>query len=119
MFPGRLAFRDPRSIEVILSIGAGVYEEFIFRLLFLSILIYFFEKSLKVENRRTIYVAVVISAFCFAGFHHILGREPFRWADFLVRSAAGIYFGFIYLTRGYGVCAGTHIGFNLLRVLFC
>lgn len=119
IFPGRLIFRMPEPVYVVLSIGAGVYEEFLFRLVFLSILIYFFEKSLKVENRRTIYVAVVISAVCFAGFHHLLGREHFRWADFFVRSAGGVYFGYIYLARGYGMCAGTHIGFNILRLMFC
>ena len=119
IFPGRLIFRVPRAAEVILSIGAGVYEEYLFRLLFLSALILFFKKSLNVENKRTLYTAVVISAVCFAGFHHILGRDPFRWSDFCIRSAAGVYFGFIFLTRGYGVCAGTHIGFNILRVMFC
>ena len=74
---------------------------------------------LKVEKKRNTYAAIIISAVCFAGFHYLLGASGFDWTDFLVRIAAGIYFGFIFFTRGYGIAAGTHIAYNILYILFC
>jgi len=119
IFPGTLGFTPPRLEPVILSLGAGIYEEFLFRLVLLSLLIYLFGKVLKVEQRRTVYCAVVLSAVGFAGFHYWLGTTPFLWGEFLVRTAAGVYFGVIYVTRGYGTAAGTHICFNVLLTIYC
>ncbi|MFH1708364.1 MAG: CPBP family intramembrane glutamic endopeptidase [Planctomycetota bacterium] len=118
MFPGALVYRSPEPIDALLSIGAGIYEEFIFRLVLLSLCMALLEKGLKVEKMRGLGTSVVVTALCFAGFHYILGGDPFRWGDFWVRVAAGIYFGIICLTRGYGLAAGTHAGFNLLIVAF-
>lgn len=120
IFPGSISFQPPSSSRhVLVAIGAGVYEEYLFRLVLLSLLMYAFEKGLKVEKQRRIYVSVVLSAVFFAGFHHILGDASFKWEVFFIRTAAGIFFGFLHLTRGYGIAAGTHAGFNLMKILFC
>jgi hypothetical protein len=118
MFPGALIYRAPEPIDVFLSVGAGIYEEYLFRLVLLSLCLALLVKGLKVEKMRGLCTSVVVTALCFAGFHYILGGASFRWGDFWVRVAAGIYFGVICLTRGYGLAAGTHAGFNLLIVAF-
>jgi membrane protease YdiL (CAAX protease family) len=114
-----LTFEFPYPRHIWASIGAGIYEEYIFRLLLLSSIFYIFKTWLKVENKRNVYAAIIISAVCFAAFHYLLDSSGFELKDFLVITAAGIYFGFVFFGRGYGVAAGTHIVYNILFILFC
>ena len=118
LFEGSISFRPPYGLDIIMSLGAGVYEEFLFRFIILGLLMVILEKGLKVEENRRVYVSVLLSAVLFAAFHNVLGSDSFQWSVFLVRVAAGIVFGFIALTRGYGVAAVSHAGFNMLYVCF-
>ncbi|MFC1582706.1 type II CAAX prenyl endopeptidase Rce1 family protein [Planctomycetota bacterium] len=119
IYEGGFSFDPPGSRKVLMAMGAGIYEEYLFRLVLLSLLFAGMEKGLKVDKTRGIYAAVLLSAVCFAGFHYVLDNDSFEWAGFFVRTAAGVFFGFLCLTRGYGTAAGTHVAFNVLRELFC
>jgi|WetSurMetagenome_2_1015567.scaffolds.fasta_scaffold21949_3 hypothetical protein len=106
--------REARSwIDVVQScIGAGIFEELIFRLLMVGGTMYILRGILKEQSAGAAIAVVLIAAAVFAGAHLLDHPDRFSWDRFLFRSAAGIYLGFIFLYRGFGVAAGTHILFN-------
>jgi hypothetical protein len=59
---------------------------------------------------------VVLSASLFSAYHY-LGSETFHWRIFVFRMAAGVYFAAIFLFRGFGLTAGSHIAYDLLVAL--
>jgi hypothetical protein len=70
---------------------------------------------------------VVVSAISFSLYHYQLplftfsgltGSEPFEWQSFIFRTLAGIYFGMIFLIRGFGLTAGAHASYDIIIVLW-
>ena len=100
----------------VLGIGAGVYEELLFRLLGLAVLHTLLADALGLRPRAATAVAVLITAVAFSAYHY-LGGVPFEWRTFLFRAAAGIYLGVVFLRRGFGIAAGTHAAYDVLLVL--
>ncbi|HUU83223.1 MAG TPA: CPBP family glutamic-type intramembrane protease [Phycisphaerae bacterium] len=103
--------------EMILSVGAGVYEELVFRLILICVVVMVGSDLLRFPAGRTTAVAVVLSALLFAAHHHPpVGSEPFETARFAFRLMAGAYLGAIFVYRGYAAAAGTHVAYNLIIV---
>jgi hypothetical protein len=108
---------DPRQ-QMVLALGAGVYEELVFRLYLIAGLLWLFENGLRIRNTAAQCTAVVLSAAIFAACHfHPVGIEQFNLAHFLQRMAAGAYLAVVFLLRGLGITAGCHAAFNLAVVL--
>ena len=101
--------------NIILSLGAGIYEELIFRVL----LIYIFYQSIKFLFRlskfSTNFYAVIFSAILFSSFHFI-GAESFNQEAFAVRFIAGIFLAFLYVQRGFGITAITHSFYDIFVI---
>ena len=101
--------------NIILSLGAGIYEELIFRVL----LIYVFYQSIKFLFRlskfSTNFYAVILSAILFSSFHFI-GPESFNQEAFAVRFIAGIFLAFLYVQRGFGITAITHSFYDIFVI---
>ena len=103
--------------DVVISTGAGVYEELIFRLILVTALVILLEDVLKLRQQRSLILAVVIAAIVFAAHHHQpLGREPYEFGRFAFRTLAGLYLGALFLLRGYGITAGCHAVYNVILV---
>ncbi|MBN1256908.1 MAG: CPBP family intramembrane metalloprotease [Planctomycetes bacterium] len=104
--------------KLVLSLGAGVYEEFLFRMVLLGLLL-LLARSLLGKKRETVsyVIAATISAVIFAAFHHF-GQygDPFTLEKFAFRTVAGVYFAWIYLTRGFGIAVGCHTAYDLIVV---
>lgn len=101
---------------LVLSIGAGLYEEAVFRLGAMTLLSIFLTDLLKVPVKTGAILIVLLPAVAFSAYHY-LGDEPFRWASFVFRTAAGIYFGLIFWVRGFGITAGSHAAYDVWVVL--
>ena len=101
--------------NMILSLGAGIYEELIFRVL----LIYISYQSIKFLFRlgkfSANFYAVILSAILFSLFHFI-GAESFNQEAFAVRFIAGILLGFLYINRGFGITAITHSFYDIFVI---
>src|SRR4051812_40535462 len=110
------ASRMPDSSLIILSIGAGIYEELVFRLMILTLLHLLFLDLLKLRKGLSYLLMVFISSLLFAGYHY-LGSEHFVWQTFAFRTAAGLYFGGVFVFRGFGITAGSHASYDILIVL--
>lgn len=104
----------PRT--VILSLGAGVYEELVFRLILCTALAMVLRNVLKVSPRLSMLLLVVLSATLFSAYHY-LGNEPFHWRIFVFRMAAGVYFAALFVFRGFGLTAGSHMAYDLMIAL--
>lgn len=108
-------------MDIITGIGAGIYEELIFRLVLIGLLMLFFETILGVKRIKAIFISVAISAILFSLHHHFVflnggfaRAEPLTMAPFIFRTVAGVYFAFVFAVRGFGIVAGTHIFYNII-----
>jgi hypothetical protein len=109
--------------NIITGIGAGIYEELVFRLVLICILMLLFQDALKLSHANAIVLSVLISAALFSAHHHIdffTGRlnsvDPFNLTKFVFRTIAGIYFAALFAVRGFGITAGTHAFYNIIAV---
>jgi membrane protease YdiL (CAAX protease family) len=104
------------SVRMLLSIGAGVYEEFLFRFLLLGGLFFVFIRFFKAPKTYGAVLALAISSFLFAVYHHY---GPFGQALtpylFLFRLGAGIVLGAVFITRGFGVTVYLHVFYDIIR----
>lgn len=92
------------------SIGAGIFEELVFRLGLMSALVWIGLRAVRawsLPHWLAGAFAVVVSALVFSWFHHLCG-QPFDQRVFLYRTMAGILLGLLMWARGYGVCVYTH-----------
>jgi len=114
--PALRASRMPSDDLLILCLGAGIYEELVFRLILMTVLTLVVKDLLQVSRGPVALAVVLISAVMFSGYHY-LGPEPFHWRTFAFRALAGIYFGVLFLTRGFGVTAAAHAAYDILVLL--
>ncbi|HMB04047.1 MAG TPA: CPBP family intramembrane glutamic endopeptidase, partial [Isosphaeraceae bacterium] len=87
-------------------LGAGVYEEALFRLALVPL----FFGALRLLQAPTVLacsLAITASALLFS-IAHLAGMpgEAFTWFAFIFRWLAGIYFAWIFVVRGFGVAVG-------------
>jgi hypothetical protein len=94
-------------------LGAGVYEEALFRLALVP-LIARVARILQAHDILAGTLAVTGSSLLFSIAHHAgLPGEPFTWYAFIFRWLAGVYFAWVFLTRGFGVAVGTHVAYDV------
>jgi len=103
---------------VLMSLGAGLYEEMLFRLVMITILHFMVTDVMGFKDKTGKVVAVVCSAVAFAWFHnaiHTTTGLDIRLALFL--TLAGVYFGVLFLARGLGIAVGVHLIYDLLAIV--
>ncbi len=96
-----------------LYLGAGVYEELIFRLAAFSVLSLFLIDIGRVRPLLAVPVIVLTSAILFSAYH-MLGSTSFPLPAFVFVALRGVYYGVIFLERGFGVTVGVHTAYDLL-----
>ncbi len=109
--------------NIVTGIGAGIYEELIFRLILIIGLMMLFQDVLRLGHKSSIILSVLISAALFSAYHHIVYLEgrfiqstPFNWTEFGFRTIAGIYFAVLFAIRGFGITAGAHAFYDIIAV---
>ena len=122
-----LAIEVPASIDslnavhsAVAFLGAGIYEELVFRLGLLSALAATIHR-LGVSRIRGLVTAITVSSLVFAAAHYRIdlpwitfSGEPFIWSTFLFRFAAGVMFSVLFLFRGFGIAVGAHAIYDIL-----
>jgi hypothetical protein len=111
--PGFL--QHPIARGLFLSIGAGVYEELVFRLALLGAFAYLFEEWYEFETAHSATLSIVLASALFS-LIHVVG-EPFERDVFFFRMAAGILLSVLYLLRGFAVAVYTHVCYDVLVFL--
>lgn len=99
---------------LVTSLGAGVYEELVFRVCMVSAFYVLLRGILDLPRPLSYVLAAIASALVFSGFHYIgpLG-DPFDLYSFVYRGVAGLVFSGLYILRGFGITAYTHSLYDL------
>lgn len=103
----------------VLSLGAGLYEETVFRLIGMGGIFLLLKKLDKLPTWANAAIAVLASSVIFSAIHHIgaLG-DPFTLGVFTFRIFAGILLALIYYLRGFAVAVYTHAIYDIIVMVF-
>jgi membrane protease YdiL (CAAX protease family) len=105
---------DKALAQVITFVGAGIYEEVVFRLLLFGGAVWVVRQA-AVPALLAVLVAAVGSALIFSAAHHAGPYgEPYDAYVFLFRTLAGLYFTLVYQLRGFGIAVGAHACYDVL-----
>ena len=106
--------------RLVTAVGAGIYEEFLFRLWLICLSLLVFVDLLKLRREAVASVAVVLGGALFSLYHFSgeqMAWEVFPWGLFVFRAMAGWYLGALFCLRGFGITVGAHALFNVFVVL--
>jgi membrane protease YdiL (CAAX protease family) len=96
-------------VVFMVSLGAGVYEELVFRVLLVSGLLLLARTLFAMGKTSATVFAVIVGALIFSAFHYIGPYgDPLELPSFVFRTVAGLAFSGLYVTRGFGITAWTH-----------
>jgi membrane protease YdiL (CAAX protease family) len=119
MLTGRLLLAasggKPLLQGVILAVGAGIYEEFLFRLLLIGGAILLFTKVLGIRRSTIAVWSAILAGIAFSLYH--FGPNQFVFSAFVIRALAGIYLGGLFLFRGFGIAVGAHVAYDIYAAL--
>ena len=106
---GELSFAN----QLVVSLGAGLYEELLFRVLLVT---GFVAVGVRLGWKRPVAVAsaIVASALIFSGFHYIgpFG-DPLTLPSFTFRAVAGLVLSGLFVARGFGIVAWSHALYDI------
>lgn len=109
-----IGFQTVPTAQVVRFVGAGIYEEVLFRLGLYGVLVMLIRLAL-VPKVLAVLLAAVLGSLAFSAAHHIgPAGEPITVPVFLFRTAAGLIFTAVFVGRGLGVAVGAHAGYNIL-----
>ncbi|HYE62713.1 MAG TPA: CPBP family glutamic-type intramembrane protease [Phycisphaerales bacterium] len=106
------AFSDyTREARITLAIGAGLYEELLFRLILITALHLVLVDLMKLKSGTGFAFAAVASAVAFALYHDVARRDTMK---LLFLAGAGGFFAVLYILRGFGVVVATHALYDVV-----
>ena len=96
-----------------LSVGAGLFEEIIFRVILFNLLFLLLSPLLKKKVAAAIF-SVLLASFLFSLSHYV-GTMADTWQlySFMFRWAAGLLFSVLYFVRGFAITAYTHALYDI------
>ncbi|MEE9405530.1 MAG: CPBP family intramembrane glutamic endopeptidase [Algisphaera sp.] len=109
------------SAGVVFSVGAGIYEELVFRLVAIALLHLFFDDFLALPKNWSAGLSIALSAVAFALYHPFDTYVFWQWSNadwgrFTFYTLAGLYFAAIYQFRGFGIVAVTHALYDVMVI---
>ncbi|MEO8140176.1 MAG: CPBP family intramembrane glutamic endopeptidase [Gemmatimonadota bacterium] len=120
--PSALAIVQAKGLsfptEIMVSLGAGIYEELLFRVVLVSALAKLASAGFGWRPWVAGSFATVVGAFIFSAFHYIgpLG-DSLELGSFVFRMIAGLLLSGLFLIRGFGVAAWTHALYDVFLTL--
>jgi hypothetical protein len=101
--------------QLILSMGAGIYEELLFRLVLISVLSFVLVDVLRMPRQYGLAAVLVLSSVAFALQHQVpIGSEPFVPVRFAFRMLAGGFLASVFVLRGFAVAVGCHAFYDII-----
>lgn len=111
---------DPAwRVWLLVAIGAGVYEELLFRLLLLSGIVWVLTKAGNLRRGLASAIGVGITAVLFALYHDLsTAGQGFAWDYIAYFTVLGVAFGALYLFRGFGIVVAAHALLDVVLLLW-
>jgi hypothetical protein len=104
--------------QLMISLGAGIYEELLFRVVLVSGLAWLGFRLFGWTRTAANAFAIVVGALIFSAFHYVGPYgEPLRLDSFTFRAIAGLLFSGLYVLRGFGITAWTHALYDVFLAL--
>ena len=101
-----------------LAIGAGIFEELVFRAFLLGGLLFIATRGIGADRWTAACLALPVSAYLFSDYHHWgFSGEAYDPAVFAYRFHAGLVLGVVYMTRGLGIAAFAHGFYDVLVLM--
>jgi hypothetical protein len=98
---------------IVLSMGAGIYEELVFRVLLVGGLVGLL-LAIGLARLPAGIVAALAAALLFSAFHYVGPYgDPWALPSFVFRFLAGLLFSGLFLLRGFGIAAWTHALYDI------
>lgn len=107
----------PLMARLTLSIGAGLYEELVFRWMLIALVHFVAVDLMRAKEHWGYVVAIAISAVSFAFYHNI--ASPAGGVDaklLLVYLLGGAYFAVLFVVRGFGIAVATHVLYDVIAL---
>ncbi len=102
--------------QLALSLGAGVYEELVFRVVLVGGLAWLLRQKWTKGPAYT--AAAIVGALVFSAVHYIGPYgDPFTLPSFTFRALFGLALNAVFLLRGFGVAAWSHALYDVLVTL--
>jgi len=116
---GMVAYQPGLGTQIVMSTGAGIYEEFVFRVLLVSGIFVFLRWLRPAWSSALTYgIAAIGAAAVFSGFHYIGAYgDPLELSSFTFRFMAGLVLNGLYITRGFGIAVWSHALYDVLVAL--
>lgn len=104
--------------QLMVSLGAGIYEELLFRVVIVSALARLATAAFGWKPVPAGVFATLVGAFIFSAFHYIgpLG-DTLEVGSFVFRMVAGVLLSGLFLLRGFGIAAWTHALYDVFLTL--
>ncbi len=98
-----------------ISLGAGLYEEMLFRMIVILGVHFLLVDLLHFSDRTGKLLALVVSAVSFALYHDLSAAgSGLGWGKAVFYVASGLYFGGLYLLRGLGIVVAVHAIYDVV-----
>lgn len=108
----------PWQARMTLAVGAGLYEELLFRLILITVLHTILVDAFKMADSLGFVVAAVASSLAFAFYHNV--TQPGGGVDLKLIAfftVAGLYFASLFIVRGFGIAVATHALYDVFSVV--
>ena len=100
-----------------LSLGAGLYEELVFRVLLVPFLVYLFAKT-GFGAKGSVFAGIVVGALLFSAVHYMGAMgDVFTLQSFTFRFLFGLALNALLMLRGFGIAAWTHSLYDVMVIL--
>lgn len=104
--------------RLMLSLGAGLYEELLFRVVLVTALAALSRRVAGLGVGTSNAFAVVVAALIFSAAHYVGPYgDPLQLVSFTFRFVAGLFFSALYVLRGFGITAWTHALYDAFLLL--
>jgi len=101
--------------KLMIALGAGLYEELLFRVVLVSGLMLLARRAIGLGPAASALAATIGGAVLFALAHHVGAYgEPLTTQAFTFRVLAGLFFSGLYVLRGFGITAWTHALYDVM-----
>ena len=102
----------------VMSLGAGVWEETVFRLGIMTGAVVLLDRVLGLSRWLAVTIALLVSSVLFSAMHHIPPYgDPLQLGVFVFRVLAGCFFGMVYWLRGFAIAVYTHAIYDVYVLL--
>ncbi len=101
-------------LQIGLSLGAGGYEELIFRALLFYYSAFMLIEGAHLRPELGYYIAALLSSVAFVWIHY--WNMPFDLYSALFRFLAGLFFCVLYYWRGLGIATLTHVFYDFFVI---